>query len=102
MQSFITVLALATAVTANNYTLYCGDSCTTGTPVNMGADYTGASCTTLDTANIWCYLVADETFYKAIVSKGDACEGSNGQEEVIRPGECFQGPWSSYQVSVSL
>lgn len=96
-----TTLALATAVSASTYTLYCGDSCTTGTAVNTG-DVSGASCTDLDTSQAYCYLVSDESYFKAIVSKDSGCIETNGAEQVIWPGDCFEGPWESYQVSVNL
>lgn len=103
MQIFtITALALATAVSANNYTLYCGDSCDSGTAVNAGSDYSGASCTDLDSTQAYCYLVSDESYYKAIVSKETGCIETNDAEQVIWPGECYEGPWESYQVSVNL
>lgn len=93
---------LATTVSANTYTLYCGDSCTTGTAVSTGSDYAGADCTALDTAYPYCYLVSDESAYKAIVSKETGCIETNGAEQVIWPGDCFEGPWESFQVSVNL
>lgn len=102
MQLLTTVyLALATVVSANEYTLYCGDSCTTGTAVSTGANWSGAACTNFDTPYPFCYLVADETQYKAIVSKGSNCLGGEA-EQVIWPGECYEGPWESFQVSVNL
>lgn len=103
MQFFTTtVLALATAVSANTYALYCGDSCSNGTLINSGGSYSGASCTNLDTAQAYCYLVSDETFYKAVVSLDTDCIGTNDAEQVIWPGECYEGPWESYQVVVNL
>lgn len=96
------VLALATAVSANNYTLYCGDSCSNGTVVSTGVDYAGADCTGLDNAQAYCYLVSDEEAYKAILSKDVGCIETNGAEQVIWAGECYEGPWESYQVSVNL
>lgn len=101
MQFITSILALATAVAANNYTLFCGDSCTTGIPINVGADFSGASCTNLDNPVAYCYLVADLPYYKAIVSREPSCIGSDA-EQVILPGECYEGPWESYQVSVDL
>lgn len=102
MQFFTSILALATAVSANNYTLYCGDSCTTGSVVSVGADFSGADCTNLDNAQAYCYLVSDMPYYKAIVSHQASCIGTNGAEQVVVPGDCFEGPWESYQVSVDL
>lgn len=94
-------LASSATVSANNYTLFCGDSCTSGlTVVNTGSDYSGASCSNFDTPYAYCYLESDETFYKAIISKGESC--SESQEQVFRPGDCNEGPWESYQVSVNL
>lgn len=99
-----TFLALvsATAVSANNYTLSCGSSCDTATTiVSTGSDYAGADCTELVTAYPYCTLTSDETQYKAIVSKGSNCLGGD-YEQVIWPGECYEGPWESFQVSVNL
>lgn len=100
-----TLLALAstaiTAVSANTYSLYCGSSCDSGSLVSSGADYAGASCTNLDTSMPYCYLVSDEAAYKAIVSKADSCIGGD-EEQVVYAGECYEGPWESFQVSVSL
>lgn len=96
-----TVLAFATAVAANNYTLYCGSSCTTGSAVSTGANYAGQSCTSLVNSEPYCYLEADESQYKAIVSMKTGCIGGD-LEQVIWPGECFEGPWESFQVSVNL
>lgn len=102
MQFLTTVyLALATVVSANEYTLYCGDSCTTGTVVSTGSAYSGESCTNFDTAHPYCYLVSDVAAYKAIVSKGSGCLGGD-KEQVILSGQCFEGPWESFQVSVNL
>lgn len=101
MQFLTTVLALATAVSANTYTLYCGDSCTSGKVVSTGKDFAGVGCTDLPTAFPYCYLVSDETFYKAIVSKDTGCIGGRA-EQVIKANECFEGPWESFQVSVNL
>ncbi|KAF3770748.1 hypothetical protein M406DRAFT_354551 [Cryphonectria parasitica EP155] len=103
MQPIITtILALASAVvvSANNYTFYCGSSCTDGTAVNTGSDYSGASCTNLETAYPYCYLEADEAFYKAVVSEGSNCLETG--EQVIWPGDCFEGPWESFQIAVNL
>lgn len=103
MQFFTSILALATTVSAiNDYTLFCGDSCTTGQSVSVGTDYSGASCTNLDNPQAYCYLVSDIPFYKAIVSRESGCVGTNGAEQVVLAGECFEGPWESYQVSVDL
>lgn len=104
MQLFTTAflaLATATAVSANTYSLYCGDSCSDGTLVSSGSDYAGASCASLDTAQAYCYLVSDESVYKAIVSKETDCVGGD-DEQVIWAGECYEGPWESFQVSVNL
>ncbi|CAN8095476.1 unnamed protein product [Discula destructiva] len=101
MQFLTFALALATAVSANNYTLFCGDSCNTGSPVSIGQDFSGAACTNVDTPQAYCYLVADQPYYKAIVSKESECIGSDA-EQVIWPGDCYEGPWESYQVAVDL
>lgn len=94
-------LASAPAVSANNYSLYCGSSCTTGTLVSSGLDYAGVSCTSLDAAQPYCYLESDESAYKAIVSLSTGCIGGD-QEQVIWAGDCYEGPWESFQVSVNL
>lgn len=96
-----TLLAFATAVAANNYTLRCGSSCSTGVAVSTGADYSGQSCTNLDNSEPYCYLEADVSQYKAIVSSSAGCLGGDS-EQVIWPGECFEGPWESFQVAVNL
>lgn len=101
---FLTLLVLSapSLVSANNYTLYCGSSCTdTSNAVSQGSNYAGASCTALDTSMPYCHMAADEEQYKAIVSKGTACEGGD-EEQVVWPGECYEGPWDSFQVSVNL
>lgn len=103
---FLTTTLLLTAssilVSANNYTLYCGSSCTdTSNVVSTGDDFSGASCTSLATSMPYCHLVADEDAYKAIVSKGETCEGGD-DEQVVWAGDCYEGPWESFQVSVSL
>lgn len=102
MQFFATLLAFATAVSANNYTLYCGDSCNTGSPINTGINYGGASCTNLINPEAFCYLTADVTWYKAVLSRESGCIGTNGAEQVITPGQCFEGPWQSYQVAADV
>lgn len=99
--AFLALATATTAVSANTYSLYCGSSCSSGTLVSSGADYAGASCSSLDTAQPYCYMVSDESFYKAIVSKETGCIGSD-QEQVVLAGECFEGPWESFQVSVNL
>lgn len=103
MQFFTVLLLTASSlVSANNYTLYCGSSCTdTSNAVSTGSDFGGASCTSLDTSMPYCHMVADEDAYKAIVSKGTSCEGGD-EEQVVWAGDCYEGPWDSFQVSVSL
>lgn len=104
MQFSITNLLLTTAslVSANNYTLYCGSSCTdTSNVVSHGTDFAGASCTALDTSMPYCHLESDMEQYKAIVSKGESCEGGD-DEQVVWAGDCYEGPWDSFQVSVNL
>lgn len=93
--------ALLPLASANSYELYCGSSCTNGTLISSGSNYSGADCTELDETAAYCYLVADKTAYKAIVSNSTDCLGGD-YEQVIDPGECFEGEWSSYQVSVDL
>lgn len=70
--------------------------------MSTGGDYAGADCTNLDNTQAYCYLVSDESAYKVIVSKETECVGTNDLEQVIVPGECYEGPWESYQVSVNL
>lgn len=107
MQSLFTTLLLLAAssaplVSANSYTLYCGSSCSdTSNAVSTGSDYSGASCTALANSEPYCWLSADEPQYKAIVSTGSGCQGGTA-EQVIWPGECYEGPWDSFQVSVNL
>lgn len=102
MQFLTVLLSGASLVAANTYTLYCGSSCDdVSNPGSTGSDYSGASCTAFETSQAYCAMVSDETFYKAIVSAGDSCEGGD-DEQVIWPGECFEGPWDSFQVVVSL
>lgn len=92
----------ASLASANTYTLYCGSSCADASnAVSQGSNYAGAACTAFDTGMPYCHLVADVAQYKAIVSKGASCEGG-AEEQVVWPGECFEGPWDSFQVAVNL
>lgn len=99
-----TLLALASSAAANTWTLYCGDSCSNGTEITSGANFTGASCTNLTSEYDYCYLTADKSWYYAVVFQADDClVTSDAPTTVLQAGECTDsGAFDSYFVVVDV
>lgn len=108
MQSFTTtaatLLALASSAAANTWTLYCGDSCSNGTEIISGANFTGASCTNLTTEYEYCYLEADKAwYYAAVFQNSDCVVSSDAPGSVLQAGECTEsGAFDSYFVVLDV
>lgn len=104
MQLLVTLTTLFATVIANDWTLYCGSSCSNGIAIASGSNYEGAPCTDFGTTYEYCYMVADEPYYKAVVLEGKDCAvTSEDIETSIFNGECTSiGTWSSYIVAVNL
>jgi hypothetical protein len=110
MKSFTTTtatllaLALASSVAANTWTLYCGDSCSDGTAIATGSNFTGSACTNLTSEYEYCYLSADKLFYYGVVyQEADCVVSSDAPRSLIQPGECTDsGAFESYRVVVDL
>lgn len=103
MKLLTTLAIFLSAVVATDWTLYCGSSCSNGTAIATGSGYVGAACTDFGTTFEYCYLDADETYYKAVIFEGEDCVVSSNIETPIFSGECTdQGTWSSYLVTINL
>ncbi|POS79485.1 hypothetical protein DHEL01_v202137 [Diaporthe helianthi] len=99
-----TLLALASIAAANTWTLYCGDSCSGGTEIATGSNFTGAGCTNLASEYKYCYLSADELWYYGVVyQEADCLVSSDGPRSLIEPGGCTDaGAFGSYRIVVDL
>lgn len=99
-----TLLALASSAAANTWTLYCGDSCSDGTAIATGSNFTGASCSNLVSEYEYCYLSADKAWYYAVVfQEPDCVVSSDAPRTVLQPGECTDsGAFESYLVVVDV
>lgn len=108
MKSFATaataLLALASSAAANTWTLYCGDSCSDGTAITTGSNFTGASCTNLTSEYEYCYFSADKAWYYGVVfQNADCVVSSDAPRFKIQPGECTDsGAFESYLVVVDV
>ncbi|KAL1858257.1 hypothetical protein Daus18300_010003 [Diaporthe australafricana] len=98
------LLSLASGAMANVWTLYCGDSCSNGTVIETGANFTGAGCTNLTSEYDYCYLEADKAWYYAVLYQEDDCVVSTDYpRSLISPGECTDsGTFESYRVVVDV
>ncbi|KAJ0116152.1 hypothetical protein N8I77_008657 [Diaporthe amygdali] len=99
-----TLLALASSAAANTWTLYCGDSCSDGTAIETGANFTGAACTNLTSEYEYCYFTADKAWYYAVAfQESDCVVSSDAPRTVLSPGECTDsGAFESYIVVVDV
>lgn len=99
-----TLLALASSAAANTWTLYCGDSCSDGTAITTGSNFTGASCSNLTSEYEYCYLSADKAWYYAVVfQESDCVVSSDAPRTILQPGECTDsGAFESYLVVVDV
>ncbi|KUI71626.1 hypothetical protein VM1G_07119 [Cytospora mali] len=98
------LVALISSTAANEWTLYCGSSCSDGTAIASGSDYQAASCTNLDSSYEYCYFESDVSWYYAVVyQNADCVVSSDGPEISISPGGCTSaGDSNSYQVALNL
>ncbi|KAG6357094.1 hypothetical protein INS49_014971 [Diaporthe citri] len=99
-----TLLALASSAAANTWTLYCGDSCSDGTAITSGANFTGSSCTNLTSEYEYCYLSADKAWHYAVVFQTEDCVvSSDAPATVLQAGECTDsGAFESCMVVVDV
>lgn len=99
-----TLLALASSAAANTWTLYCGDSCSDGTAIATGSNFTGAACTNLTSEYEYCYLSADKLWYYGVVyQESDCLVSSDAPRSLIEPGECTDaGAFESYRIVVDV
>lgn len=98
------LMALASSAAANTWTLYCGDSCSDGTAIATGANFTGSACTNLTSEYEYCYFSADKAWYYGVAYQNDDCVVSDdAPSSVIQPGECTDsGAFESYRVVVDV
>ncbi|KAH8666910.1 hypothetical protein BX600DRAFT_462871, partial [Xylariales sp. PMI_506] len=70
--SYASVLALVSAVAANEWTFSCGSSCDNLTTIVSGSDYVGTTCTDFGPYE-YCSLTSDVSWYKVLLFQLDNC-----------------------------